>query len=170
MTVNYNVLKNLPGGCPEKRVSLLMLEFMLKKPAGILLQTVLNTFLQSCLIAGDFDFLEGKCVEVRCDDVPVSWVFVLSGQRFVLSDQRDRDVLFSGKSADLLLLAAGRVDPDALFFQRKLLVEGDTELGLAIKNLIFGLDPEEIPSAGYAVLQKLADVVETLRYARQARS
>jgi predicted lipid carrier protein YhbT len=28
-------------------------------------------------------------------------------------------------------------DPDTLFFQRRLVIEGDTELGLQVKNLMF---------------------------------
>ncbi|GHF92014.1 ubiquinone anaerobic biosynthesis accessory factor UbiT [Thalassotalea marina] len=46
------------------------------------------------------------------------------------------DVVFHADSQSLLLLASKKVDPDTLFFKRKLLVTGNTELGLAIKNFI----------------------------------
>ncbi|EXJ09542.1 ubiquinone anaerobic biosynthesis accessory factor UbiT [Nitrincola nitratireducens] len=34
-------------------------------------------------------------------------------------------------------------DPDSLFFQRQLSIEGDTELGLGIKNLLDSLEWKE---------------------------
>ncbi len=41
---------------------------------------------------------------------------------------------------DFYLLATRQEDPDALFFSRRLLVEGDTELGLIAKNTLDGLN------------------------------
>ncbi|MFT3735839.1 MAG: SCP2 sterol-binding domain-containing protein [Rhodocyclaceae bacterium] len=64
-----------------------------------------------------------------------------SDGRFVASN-RSADVRFSGKLADLLRIARRQEDPDTLFFQRRLVVEGDTELGLNLKNL---LDSIELP-------------------------
>lgn len=39
-------------------------------------------------------------------------------------------------------LAQRQVDPDTLFFSRRLVMEGDTELGLIVKN---ALDALELP-------------------------
>jgi predicted lipid carrier protein YhbT len=39
-------------------------------------------------------------------------------------------------------MAARRADPDTLFFQRLLRMEGDTELGLALKNFLAAQDME----------------------------
>ena len=52
------------------------------------------------------------------------------------------DVTFTARAADLLLLATRRADPDMLFFDRRLVIEGDTETGLLLKNL---LDAIELP-------------------------
>jgi predicted lipid carrier protein YhbT len=35
------------------------------------------------------------------------------------------------------MIAARKQDPDTLFFQRRLVIEGDTELGLYVKNLTY---------------------------------
>ena len=43
---------------------------------------------------------------------------------------------------DFILLATRKEDPDTLFFNRRLMVEGDTELGLVTKNT---LDAIELP-------------------------
>jgi predicted lipid carrier protein YhbT len=39
-------------------------------------------------------------------------------------------------------LATRRADPDMMFFDRRLLIEGDTETGLRLKNI---LDAIELP-------------------------
>jgi predicted lipid carrier protein YhbT len=41
-----------------------------------------------------------------------------------------------------VLLALRKEDPDTLFFDRQLVIEGDTELGLIVKN---ALDRVELP-------------------------
>ncbi|MCD8513408.1 MAG: SCP2 sterol-binding domain-containing protein [Nitrincola sp.] len=50
------------------------------------------------------------------------------------------EVTISGDLITFLQLARKEVDADGLFFQRKLLIEGDTELGLGVRNLLDGLD------------------------------
>ncbi len=50
------------------------------------------------------------------------------------------DVRIRGSFDDFWLLATGAEDPDTLFFQRRLAIEGETETGLAIKNLLDALE------------------------------
>jgi predicted lipid carrier protein YhbT len=45
---------------------------------------------------------------------------------------------------DFLVLAGRQEDPDTLVFQRRLVMQGDTELGLQVKNLLDGLDVESL--------------------------
>ena len=40
-----------------------------------------------------------------------------------------------------LRLAQGRDDPDRLFFDRVLVMEGDTEVGLVLKNTLDAIGP-----------------------------
>lgn len=49
------------------------------------------------------------------------------------------DVTVRASLPDFLALALRREDPDTLFFSRRLVLEGDTELGLAIKNALDSL-------------------------------
>jgi len=46
------------------------------------------------------------------------------------------DVTIAASLADLYLLAARKEDPDTLFFARRLSLEGDTDVGLIVKNLL----------------------------------
>ena len=52
------------------------------------------------------------------------------------------DLTLSATAHDFLLLAQRQQDPDTLFFSRRLSMEGDTELGLVVKN---ALDAIELP-------------------------
>lgn len=87
--------------------------------------------------------LDGKAFRIVVDDAGASVAFRLRASRFEALAARDPvDVSFRGCAADLLLLATRRADPDTLFFERRLVIEGDTETGLLLKNL---LDAVEIP-------------------------
>jgi predicted lipid carrier protein YhbT len=49
------------------------------------------------------------------------------------------DVTVRASLGDYFALALRREDPDTLFFTRRLVIEGDTELGLEIKNALDAL-------------------------------
>ncbi len=48
----------------------------------------------------------------------------------------EEDASMSGDAKALLLMALGNADGDALFFQRRLAMEGDTELAMELKSLL----------------------------------
>ncbi|MDP3863323.1 MAG: SCP2 sterol-binding domain-containing protein, partial [Rhodoferax sp.] len=52
------------------------------------------------------------------------------------------DLTISASAHDFVKLARREEDPDTLFFNRRLAMEGDTELGLLVKNTI---DAIELP-------------------------
>lgn len=58
------------------------------------------------------------------------------------------------------MIAARKEDPDTLFFQRRLRIEGDTELGLYVKNLMDSIDLDTMPPLLKNGLLRLADFVE----------
>ena len=49
------------------------------------------------------------------------------------------DVTVRASLADYLALALRREDPDTLFFTRRLVIQGDTALGLELKNALDAL-------------------------------
>ena len=75
----------------------------------------------------------------------------------------DAQVTFSANSAELILVAAAKEDPDTLFFQRKLSIEGDTELGLEVKNLLLSIEFASMPTPIRLSIAKLAAVIERLQ-------
>jgi len=55
-------------------------------------------------------------------------------------DRTAPDVTVSAGAREFLLLALRKEDPDTLFFDRRLCVEGDTELALIVKNALDRVD------------------------------
>lgn len=86
-----------------------------------------------------FDWLAGRTLrfEVAGPDRGVTLGF--DGKRFI-AGQTPADCRFIASLADYLYLARGDEDPDTLFFQRRLRIEGDVELGLRLKNLLDATD------------------------------
>jgi predicted lipid carrier protein YhbT len=52
----------------------------------------------------------------------------------------ETDLMIGATARDFMLLAQRKEDPDTLFFSRRLLMEGDTELGLLVKNTLDAID------------------------------
>ena len=87
--------------------------------------------------------LDGSTFRIVVRDAGLSIAFRLRSGRFEpLRPEQEVEVTFTACAADFLLLATRRADPDTLFFDRRLLIEGDTEAGLRLKNV---LDAVELP-------------------------
>ncbi len=117
------------------------------------LATVLDRVLARALADGELQFLFGRTVAIRFDDTQVEYrLFLGVGGFYAGSSERVADVTMSGALYDFLVLAAGDEDPDTLFFQRRLRIEGDTALGLQVKNLLDSLDfgIHELPDSARA--------------------
>lgn len=105
------------------------------------LASVLDRVLARPLADGELDFLFGRSVAIRVDDAGIDYrLFLGVGGFYAGHAGRAADVTMSGSLYDFLVLATGDEDPDTLFFQRRLRIEGDTALGLQVKNLLDSLD------------------------------
>ncbi len=92
------------------------------------------------------DFLRARWLAFRVDDL--NWEMQLSQDAqgmLVLRATGPADTLIHGSLNSFILLAAQREDPDTLFFQRRLVIEGDTDLGLQVKNWLDSIDGDQIP-------------------------
>ncbi|EPG4867101.1 ubiquinone anaerobic biosynthesis accessory factor UbiT [Klebsiella pneumoniae] len=124
------------------------------------LEQVLSWQFRQALAEGELEFLEGRWLSVHVRDIGLLWYTSVVDGRLVVSQQADADVSFSADASDLLMIAARKQDPDTLFFQRRLVIEGDTELGLYVKNLMDAIELEQMPKALRVMLLQLADFVE----------
>lgn len=124
------------------------------------LEQVLSWQFRQALAEGELEFLEGRWLSIHVRDIGLLWYTSVADGRLVVSQQADADVSFSADASDLLMIAARKQDPDTLFFQRRLVIEGDTELGLYVKNLMDAIELEQMPKALRVMLLQLADFVE----------
>ena len=115
-------------------------------PGSMLVVAALNLALARHLPADVGQLLRHKRMRVQVRDARVAFDFAWNGQRFVPHAPpvapAVADVTLSATAHDFLLLAQRQQDPDTLFFSRRLSMEGDTELGLVVKN---ALDAIELP-------------------------
>lgn len=125
-----------------------------------LLEQALGWQFRQALVDGDLAFLESRWLKIEVRDLALQWFMTVENNRLLVSQQADADVSFSAEANDLILIAARRQDPDTLFFQRRLLIEGDTELGLYVKNLMDAIDLDAMPAPLRFGLLQLADFVE----------
>jgi len=124
------------------------------------LQFLLNQVFQASIRAGDLEFLRDRCVAVEITDLSWRWPITLGKNGLeLLSRGHPSETLIRGEVLEFLAMAGRFTDPDTLFFQRRIVIEGDTELGLFVKNFLDGMDPENLPKP----LQLMLSCTEHLR-------
>jgi len=127
------------------------------------LSVVLNQAFREPLQHGELDFLEGAKVRIKVTDLNIDWLIRVGSDSFVpIERELDDDVSISGESPDFVLLATRRADPDTLFFQRKIRIEGDTELGLGVKNTMDSMDWDDLPMPLRKLLQSVSLVIKKM--------
>jgi O2-independent ubiquinone biosynthesis accessory factor UbiT len=110
-------------------------------PPSVVFSVVANRLLWPALKTLDRQPLVGRRYAIVVKDLGLSLRFTVSPRGFA-ADNGPPDLTISASAQDFLLLLGRREDPDTLFFSRRLVSEGDTELGLTVKNLLDALDPE----------------------------
>jgi predicted lipid carrier protein YhbT len=129
------------------------------------LESAMARVLGPAAAAGDLAFLEGRCLGIDVTDLDLHWAIGLrDGRLATIAEAPEAHV--RGTATDLLLLAGRVEDADTLFFQRRLVLTGDTELGLTARNLLEGLRWDAVP-LGLRI--GLARGARLARAARQAR-
>ncbi len=79
--------------------------------------------------------LDGRSFAITVQDLGLRSSFqVRDGAFRPCWDRAPCELELGARSADLLALMRAETDADTLFFQRRLRISGDTELGLIVKN------------------------------------
>lgn len=127
------------------------------------LERVITTVLVEPINAGALEFMRGRRLGVEVSDLDLRWVIEFSDTGISVGDS-EPEASVRGSVTDLLLLASRLEDADTLFFQRRLMLTGDTELGLTVRNLLERLPWETVPLGVRIGLNRGA------RFARAARA
>ena len=126
---------------------------------------VFNHLLRGQPLAARLPEIDGKSVCIHIWDAASEIHFQIEQGRLQPAAAGHADVRISGKVEDFWQLATRREDPDTLFFSRRLCIEGDTETGVHVKNLLDALDydweahfrdvlGETLGGAAFAVFQR----------------
>ncbi|MCC6197122.1 MAG: SCP2 sterol-binding domain-containing protein [Burkholderiales bacterium] len=114
-------------------------------PLSAAVAMALNAGIGGRMDAETLDAMRDKVLRIAARDIGVRVTLTYRGRSFhPRPSSRTADVTISATLDDFARLATRREDPDSLFFARRLLIEGDTELGLRIKNALDALDLERI--------------------------
>lgn len=110
-------------------------------PGSVLFVTGLNLAIASHLPQDVQQSLTGKKLRIRVTDAGIAFDFEWRGGRFAARSKGGvSDLTIAATGHDFVLLAQRHEDPDTLFFSRRLSMEGDTELGLMVKNTLDAID------------------------------
>lgn len=144
-------------------------------PAAVhaeLFARVFNHVMRGQALTGRLTALNGKTVGLHITDAPTLLRFRIEHGRLARHDGTASDVTIRGALEEFWRLATRAEDPDTLFFSRRLAIEGDTETGLHVKNLLDALD-YDIEAHVRAVLggaaTPLLALIHRLRALRPAR-
>lgn len=95
----------------------------------------LNRIFAQAIDDGEFDDFDGRRIRLEVNGgQPGITIGFWAGRLRVIDGPGEATI--RGSLTAFKKLAERNLDPDQLFFQRKLVIEGDTELGLALKNLL----------------------------------
>ncbi|MBR7800133.1 ubiquinone anaerobic biosynthesis accessory factor UbiT [Undibacterium fentianense] len=89
------------------------------------------------------DHLYGHSFNIVVEDLGLHLYFRCEEGKFKSIHAQNCEVKLTAHAIDYLRLATGVEDADTLFFRRRLKIEGDTELGIAVK---YWIDASERPA------------------------
>lgn len=119
-------------------------------PHAVALTTALNAAAKLGVLPEDsLAQLDGKTFVVQVYDTGGQAAFAYRGGLFrpLFAIPQTPDLAFRANLSAFLQVASRQEDPDTLFFNRELSIEGDTELGLIVKNMLDAIDPSQFRPA-----------------------
>lgn len=115
-------------------------------PPSFIFTRILNLALRQAICRRDLQALYGKGISIHVTDAKLHLHFTVLPSGFsATTGNVKEDLVINATAYDFYLLAMRKEDPDTLFFNRRLVVEGDIELGLVAKN---SLDAIDLPILG----------------------
>ena len=119
-----------------------LLRLLPKRPGSQLFVTGLNIALAPHLPLDACTMLEGRSLRIDVSDAGLRFDYTWRSRAFRVADHADStpDLTIRANAWDFHQLIQRDEDPDTLFFNRRLVMEGDTELGLLVKNTLDSLD------------------------------
>lgn len=109
-------------------------------PPAVLAAVAANAWIGAALNARNLPAARGKVIGIEVRDAGLRLAFSVEDEGLVACRNALPDATISADARDFIALARREEDPDTLFFGRRLVVQGDTELGLLVKNTLDAID------------------------------
>ena len=124
-----------------------LLQLLPEAPPAHMLALALNTGICLGLVTRSaLEPLLGKSVSLEASDLGTRVRVAYDGYRFrSYRGSAPADVTIRSTVSGFLALALRREDADTLFFTRRLVMTGDTEVGLVVKNVLDAIDWPRLP-------------------------
>ena len=111
-------------------------------PPSFVAARLLDRLLWPRLDATQRTLLKQRCIEIETVETGLRVRLVLGDRGFEVARAGVAPVVvIRAQTLALLRLARGEDDADRLFFERALVMEGDTEMGLVLKNTLDAIGP-----------------------------
>ena len=126
-----------------------LLRLLPEAPPAHALALALNAGILFGLVTrGVLEPLQGKTVSLEATDLGTRVRVAYDGNRFAAyTGSAPADLAIRSTASGFAALALRRDDPDTLFFTRRLVMTGDTDLGLVVKNALDAIDWSRLPRA-----------------------
>ncbi|WP_322994585.1 ubiquinone anaerobic biosynthesis accessory factor UbiT [Castellaniella sp.] len=111
-------------------------------PGSVLFVTGLNLMLARHLHPDTLHMLESRSLRIHVADAQIRFDYTWRNHAFQAARhaETEPDLTIRADAVDFYRLLQRAEDPDTLFFSRRLVIEGDTELGLMVKNTLDSID------------------------------
>lgn len=137
------------------------------RPSSAAFAALLNVALRRDLPDDVYRQLIGRGVEIAVSDWGLRLRVCVMPRGFMpVRGDIATDLCISASARDFALLASGDEDPDTLYFDRRVVVEGDTELALLIKNTLDALPARRTRN----LIRRLHRGMDHIRSLRTARA
>jgi predicted lipid carrier protein YhbT len=109
-------------------------------PPTVIIAVAVNAVLGRILNAKNLPQARGKTIAIEVRDAGLRLTFAVEDEGLIARGSLRPDAVISADARDFLALARREQDPDTLFFNRRLVMQGDTEFALLIKNTLDAID------------------------------
>lgn len=111
-------------------------------PGSFLFANALNLILARHLHPDTLEMLENSLLRIQAKDANLNFDYIWRNNAFRASNHGSNtpDLTIKANVWDFYCLLQRSEDPDTLFFSRRLVLEGNTELGLMVKNTLDSID------------------------------
>jgi predicted lipid carrier protein YhbT len=139
-------------------------------PPSTVLCAALNLLFLPTLDKETKQRLTGRVVAIQVSDAGLDCRIRLTPMGFLPALGRAPEVSIRACAWDYYRLARRLEDPDTLFFSRRLTIDGDTELGLLVKNALDAIDWTRLPGPLGPALERLRRLAERRGTSHKPRS